>query len=113
MTSAECTNSFIQVVLEYNETSSESVISCVFLNSSDTSEKNCCVTHRLCDQQEPTKVQEYCNSNFPYSVELNISGHLKQRYCYTVTASNDTQTVKVEGSFIAGITNYHHPAWHE
>ena len=58
---AECTNKFVQV--SYNK----SIISCVFQNQSDTSKKLCCVTHRLCDQEEPKNVQE-CNNSLPYRI---------------------------------------------
>ena len=85
------------------ETSSKSTISCVFLNQSDTSNKTCCITHILCGQTAgPTTVQE-CNNIFPYRIEVNVSGRSKQTYCYVVTASNDTYTVIVNGSFIPGI----------
>ena len=87
----------------YNTTSSESTISCVFLSPSDASEKTCCVTYQLCDQFESgNKSTEVCNNDFPYRIELDASSHLGPMYCYTVTASNDTYIVKVEGNFIAG-----------
>lgn len=84
------------------QTNSESTISCIFLNPSDTSEKTCCVTHGKCDKNGPENVQE-CKTNSPYSIQLEVPGHSNQRYCYTVTASNDTYTVKVEGTFTLGI----------
>ena len=96
-------NDFVQVV--HKETSSESTISCAFQNQSDTSDKKCCVTHQLCDQQESQKFNK-CNNDSPYNIQLKALSHSSQRYCYTVTASNDTYTVKVEGNFIAGTMNY-------
>ena len=98
----ECTNSFVQV--EYEETSSVSTISCTFVNVSDTSEKTCCVSHRLCDQNQPDNTPgPVCSIDSPYSIQLEVSRHLTQTYCYTVTASNDTYTINVEGTFILGI----------
>ena len=83
----------------YKETSSESTISCVFLNQSDNSEKTCCVTYNLCDLTGTQK----CNKISPYNIKLELSGHSSETYCYTVTASNDNYTVKVEGTFTLGI----------
>ena len=85
-----------------------STISCVFQNQSDISKKLCCITYRLCDQQESQNVQD-CNEDFSDRIELGVSDSVSsdQLYCYTAIASNDTYTVKVEGSFIivTGITN--------
>lgn len=97
---AECTNTFVQA--GYVETASGSTISCIFLNSSDSSEKFCCVTHGECDKKESENVQE-CKSDPPYKIQLQISDLSERRYCYTVTASNDTYTVKVGGTFTLGI----------
>ena len=97
----ECTNNFVQVM--YKEATSESSISCIFLNQSDTSEKTCCITHRLCDQMGPESNVQVCSRNSPYSIQLKVSDHSSQHYCYTVTASNNTHTVKVEGTFTIGI----------
>ena len=104
----ECTNNFVEVVYKDTSESSESIIiSCVFLNQSDTSKKTCCVTHQLCDQRGPPN-DEVCNKDFPYSIKLDMSGYSDQMYCYIATASNGTYTVKVEGSFefITGITHH-------
>ena len=94
----------------YRETFTESTVSCVFLNQSDTSEKTCCVTHRLCDQKILENTLR-CNKDSTYNnvIELEVYfGHLStsQKYCYAVIASNDTYTVKVEGTFTLGITNF-------
>ena len=83
----------------YKETYTELTISCVFLNQSDASDKQCCVTYQLCNKNEPQNDQ-VCNEDFN---ELKLSGHSGQSFCYTVTASNDTYTVKVEGNFTTGI----------
>ena len=100
---AECTNNFVRA--EYREADSISVISCIFLNPSDTSEKTCCVNHGRCDEKVPESVQE-CKTDPPYSIPLKIlSVSASQRYCYIVTASNDIHTVKVEGTFTLGIAN--------
>jgi hypothetical protein len=96
---AECTNNFVRT--EYTEFASESAISCIFLNPLDTSEKTCCVTHGRCDKNGPKRVQK-CRIDPPYNIPLEISDHSIQRYCYTVTASNDSHTVKVEGAFTLG-----------
>lgn len=93
---AECSNNFVHVV--YKET-----ISCVFLNQSDTSEKTCCISYQLCDQSGPQN-NPVCTKDFSHNIQLEVSGPSGQVYCYTITASNDTYTAKVEGSFIAGIT---------
>ena len=100
MNFTECTNKFVQV--EYKEMSSESIISCIFLNLSDTSNNTCCVTHRLRDKKGLDNAQK-CNKNSPYNINLEASGRSNQHYCYTVTASNGTYTVKVEGTFTLGI----------
>ena len=76
----------------------------MFPNQSDISEKTCCITHQLCDQKEPQDTQE-CNKDLQYKIDLEASVSSGQLYCYTVIATNDTYTVKVEGRFIAGITN--------
>jgi hypothetical protein len=96
---AECINKFVRA--EYIDAISESAISCIFLNLSDTSEKTCCVTHEICDERGPESVQE-CRTDPPYKISLEISDRSNQRYCYTVTASNDSHTVKVEGNFTLG-----------
>ena len=93
----ECTNNFVQVV--YRETSSVSIISCEFLNQSDTSEKTCCATYKSCNKKEPGNTQT-CDRDSPYNIQLEV---VDESYdCYTVTASNDTYTVKVEGTFNIG-----------
>ena len=98
---AECTNNFVRA--EYRETAFESTISCIFQNPSDTSEKTCCATLRRCDNIESENVQ-YCITESPYNIQLEISDRsmTNQRYCYTVTANNDTYTMKVEGTFTLG-----------
>ena len=100
---SECSNNFVEMAYkDISESSdSESVISCVFLNQADTSEKICCVTHRICDQRaRPLKLNDQvCKKDFLHSIELDISGHSDQLYCYTATAGNDTYTIMVEGSF--------------
>ena len=100
---AECTNNFVQV--EYKENTSDSTISCVFPNQSDISEKVCCITHQLCDQKE--RISQECNKHLQYKIDLEASESVSsgQLYCYTAIASNNTYTVKVEGSFITGIAN--------
>lgn len=65
------------------------------------SEKTCCVIYRPCDQEGYQNIQE-CNVDFPYMINLDISGDSGQVYCYTVTASSDTYTVKVNGTFTSG-----------
>ena len=90
----ECINDFVQVM--YN---SESIISCIFLNRFDASEKTCCVKHHLCDQHGSENVQE-CSNDFPYDIKLNIYGGSGQTvHCYTVSASNSTYTMRVDGTF--------------
>ena len=96
---AECTNKFVRA--EYIQTTYESTISCIFLNPYDTSEKTCCVTHEGCDKNGPENVQE-CKTDPPYNIQLEVSDCSSQRYCYTVTASNGTYAVKVEGTFTLG-----------
>ena len=97
---------------------SDSAIACIFLNPSDTSvsERTCCITYGLCDQNEPKNPQD-CNKDSLYRIELNITGHslTGQKYCYTVMASNGTYKVKVEGKFTIGTTElylYMHAAIH-
>ena len=94
---AECTNNFVQIV--YEETTTESTISCEFLNQSDTSEKSCCITYGLCDQNLP-QISLECNEHKFRSVTDSVSSG--QLYCYTAIASNNTHIVIVEGNFIAG-----------
>jgi hypothetical protein len=87
----------------YKEDSTGSSISCVFLNQSDTSEKICCVTYGPCDQKELGSDQT-CNRDSPYNIQLEVDDRSSQTYCYIVTASSDTYTVKVEGTLnIIGI----------
>ena len=90
-------NNFVQVMYRENST-----ISCVFLNQSDTSEKECCVTYGLCDRREAQhKNTPTCNRNSPYNIQLEVAD--RSRYCYTITASNESHTVKLEGIFTLGI----------
>ena len=95
-----CTNTFVQA--EYIITDSESAISCIFLDPLDTSEKNCCVTHGICDEKAENAMVQECKIDPPYNIPLEISDLSSKRYCYTVTASNDNHTVRVEGTFILG-----------
>ena len=97
----ECMNDFMQVV--YRDTST---ISCIFLNQSDTSKKTCCVTYRRCDQKKPGNTPiTNCSRDSSYNIHLEVADYSSQNYyCYTVTASNDTHTVKVEGTFTLGIS---------
>ena len=97
----------------YEETATESTISCIFLNTSDTSEKSCCITYGLCDKEMPQNQSLECNEHGSRIIsDLVISG---QQYCYTALASNGTYVVKVEGSFTAGITNNNliYYTWHK
>ena len=77
-----------------------SSISCVFLNQSDASEKTCCVTYGPCDQPHRRSGQA-CSKDTSYNIQLEVAD--QSRYCYTVTASNKSHTVKVEGTFTLGI----------
>ena len=103
--STECMNDFVKVM--YEETTSESTISCVFLNQSDNSEKSCCITYGLCEsltsQERPENAQTDCSKDSLYNIELELSGSSSQTYCYIVIASNVTHIVKVEGNFTTGI----------
>lgn len=98
----ECTNNFIQVIYKETTSISEPVISCVYLKQSDASNKTCCIGYGICDQETFEYTQQECNEDFPYNIQLDVSGHSRQTYCYTVTASNDTYTVKVKGNFSTG-----------
>ena len=96
---AECTNNLVQIV--YEETATESSISCVFLNPFDTSEKLCCIIYGLCHQilqNQSLKCNEHRLSRIV--TDSVISG---RQYCYSAIAGNATYIVKVEGSFTAGI----------
>jgi hypothetical protein len=98
----ECTNNFVQVF--YNESSSGSIISCVFLNPSDTSEKTCCVIYQLCDQERiDSEMAPGCNKSVLQEIELKVFVNSSETYCYTVTASNDTYIIKVDANFTKGI----------
>ena len=77
------------------------IISCEFLNQSDTSEKTCCVAFRPCDKKESEFHNKTCDRDSPYSIQLEV---VDQSYdCYIVTASNDTYGVKVKGTFTLGM----------
>ena len=89
----------------YKETATGLSISCVFLNPSDTSEKSCCVTYGLCNQEMPQNQSLECKEHRLRIVSDSIISD--QQYCYSAIASNTTYIVKMEGSFTAGtfITN--------
>ena len=82
----------------------------VLIYHTDTSEKECCVTYGLCDRREHKSTQT-CNRNSPYNIQLEVAD--RSRYCYTITASNESHTVKLEGIFTLGIVQfqmfYSHP----
>ena len=86
------------------ETTSGSTLSFIFLDQNNTSDKMCCVVYRLCDHERPENAQK-CSRNSPYNIHFvsDVSNHSGQKYCYTVTASNRTYTVKVNGMFVLGM----------
>ena len=86
----------------YKEIFAESVISCVFQKQFDDSGKICCIDYQICNQEGPQNFRE-CNGDIHHEIELNFDSVMPGRYCYTVTVGNDTHTVKVKGSFIAGM----------
>ena len=86
-------------------TSSISIISCEFLNQSDTSEKTCCVTYIPCKINLKGPGNTQCDRDSPYDIQLEVIDQSYDLYCYTVTANNDTYTVKVEGTFTLGIVH--------
>ena len=75
----------------------DSTLTCIFLNSNDTSEKSCNVRYGQCGQEMRT-VSGY-SSNNSVTVSLQLST-VYISVCYIVTASNGSFTVIVEG--IAG-----------
>jgi hypothetical protein len=74
----------------------------MFLDPNDTSEKTCFVTHGLCDHEKPENAQK-CSKNSPYIIQFQVSDRSSRKYCYTVTASNRTYTVKVNGTLVLGM----------
>ena len=99
-TITECSNMFVRVL--YRENSMGSSITCEFLNQSDASEKTCCVTYGPCDQPD-LRSRLTCNKDTSYNIQLEVAD--RSRYCYTITASNKSHIVKVEGTFTLGIVS--------
>lgn len=76
-------------------------INCTFLNQQDTSEKQCNITYGQCLQSEKQSAQGSATGLMKSIIlPLSLDGHTQ--LCYSVTASNDTYTVVVEGSLMIG-----------
>ena len=88
--STGCTNQFVKV--EYDLTSS--TITCVFQSSAENS---CCIKYGQCHQKLNLTAEGNSTTN---KVMLQIKSDRSE--CYTVTASNGTFAVMVEGSFSTG-----------
>ena len=92
LTILECSNRFVDVRYD----SSDSTISCAFLNQTDTSIKSCSVTYGSCNQQQSqTTVSGMSTVASPNNVTLSIEP--QGSFCYTVSASNRDLTVAVDG----------------
>ena len=85
-----CSNEFVRVKYD----SATSTISCNFLNQFDTSEKVCRIHYGVCDE---IIVETTSASDTSDSVTLKLRILNSASYCYSLTASNDSYTVTVEG----------------
>ena len=93
----ECTNQFVEV--QYN--SATSIITCTFLNQSDTSLKSCIIRYGSCDQQQRKTVQGNSSSS-----KITLSLESQNSFRYTAIARNGTFAVAVQGSIIVGMYVY-------
>jgi hypothetical protein len=82
-----------------NYYSTNTTISCIFLNELDTSPKSCNVRYGICGQESSTIQGNDSNkSPLKISIELNSSILGSTNCCYIITASNETYEIKVNGS---------------
>ena len=92
LTILECTNRSVDVRYD----SSDSTISCAFLNQTDTSIKSCSVNYGPCGQQQSqTTVSGMSTVASPNTVTLSIKP--RGTFCYTVSASNRDFTIEIDG----------------
>ena len=78
--------------MEYDSTTS--TITCTFLNKFDTSENMCKIQYGVCGQNQMEMTSASDTSD---SVTIKLSILNSASYCYTLTASNDSNTVIVKG----------------
>ena len=99
------------IIINYIDGSSKSfvrvlvnncIITCIFENRQDTTEKSCIVEYGPCE--EPVNQIAQANSTLadPYLVKIQLDSELSS-YCYTVNASNSTFTVFIEGNITKGM----------
>lgn len=97
----DCRNQLVQVV-EHNLHGSTPAIICIFLDSASQSEiinYTCSIIYGPCGKEANRAGSTVDSSNL---VTLRLATGLSGCYMYTVTASNTTHVVMVEGSFDIG-----------
>ena len=86
-----------------------STIHCIFTSQQTNGEKHCIIEYspeeNTCTTPLLYKSESRRNTSYSLTIDLPASGLLYSqgnRYCFVITASNGTSTVKVEGVFNAG-----------
>ena len=74
------------------------MITCTFLNESDTSIKSCTVIYVCCNQEQVNTVQGISTEATPNRITLQVNGNAFEYY--TVIASSARSSVIVEGTNI-------------
>ena len=97
-----CLNTFVQVEVDTSEIECSYTITCVFLNQLDATVKSCSVTYGPCQQETTKNVTSDPTDGDTVSVmvqELENCNSSTRALCYTVTATNGSYTIEVEGRF--------------
>ena len=80
-------------------------ISCVYENQLDSSPKSCSIKYGVCGQEMST-TQGTTTVESPFMVILRLnSSTINPMNCYVVTASNETFTLMVKGTFVTQSNN--------
>ena len=99
----ESINSFVEVVIDL----SSSAVSCNFFNQLSDSTKSCTIEYGPSGSCDILPYMSQSNYSTHSRIEIDLlthhGFHNERMYCYTITASNGTLTVAVDGIFNTGI----------
>ena len=74
-----------------------SILSCMFLDELDTSDKSCSVQYNPCESDQGLMKTAYANTtSTTATLKLNVNGS-DVAYCYILTARNSTYEIIVKG----------------
>ena len=91
-------NNFIRVYFDSNST-----ITCVFISELDAAEKSCRIDYySVNDKGRTNRIQGNTTNDKPNIVSLSLINLEDGQYRYTILASSNTTTVRVEGDFTKG-----------